>query len=171
MDLISLAKAHIEAENNHSLDQTMATIGPDGAYYKVYANNETFTSRNDIRTFYDATMKGLPDMNVEIEHMIQDEESRHVFLQYKFTGTHLGDFSGLPPTGKRLTYQGAILYQFDENGKLIKEVNYFDKTEILSSIGLIRDTNTKLGQFLLMFPQSPFYTLKAAIKSLFRKKQ
>ncbi|MBS1902671.1 MAG: ester cyclase [Bacteroidetes bacterium] len=171
MDLIALAKAHIEAENIHSLEATMATIGPDGAYYKIYANNEAFTSRDAISTFYHDTMAGVPDMKVEIEHMIKDEESRHVFLQYKFVGTHLGDFSGLPPTGKTLTYQGAILYQFDENGKLIKEVNYFDKTEILASIGVIRDTNTKLGQFLLMFPQSPIYTLRAAIASLFKKKK
>jgi steroid delta-isomerase-like uncharacterized protein len=170
MDLFALAHAHINAENNHSLEETMATIGADGAYYKIYANDEEFTSRNDINSFYHDTMQGVPDMKVEVEHMIKDEESRHVFLQYKFIGTHLGDFSGLPPTGKTLTYHGAILYQFDENGKLIKEVNYFDKTEILASIGVLRDTNTKFGQFLLMFFQSPFYTLKAAIKSLFKKK-
>lgn len=168
MDLFKLARKHIEAENDHDVVGTLDMIGKDGAFYKVYSNNLTFTSRTAISDFYSDAMKGIPDMHVEIDHMIKDEASRHVFVQYRFTGTHSGHFYDLPPTGKKISYHGGILYKFDRKGKLVKEVTYFDKTEILASIGLLRDTNTQLGKFLLIFWQSPIYTLKAAVKTLFK---
>lgn len=171
LDLVALTIAHIEAENIHSVPATMDTISADGAYYKVFSNNQTFTSRPDISVFYGDTMDGIPDMHVAVEHMIVDKEKREVFAQYLFTGTHTGTFQDLPPTGKPIMYHGGILYQFDENGKLTKEVQYFDKTEILASLGLIRDTNTTMGKFLLIFFQSPFYMIRAAFAMLFKKKK
>ena len=110
-------------------------------------------------------------MHVEVENIIQDKEKRQVFAQYKFTGTHKGNLSGLAPTNKKISYHGAILYEFDEKGKLTKEHTYFDKTELLASIGVIKDTSTKIGMFLLFLFQSPFYALKCGWINLFGKKK
>jgi steroid delta-isomerase-like uncharacterized protein len=170
MDLLDLARRHIEAENEHDLEKTMETIGEAGAEYRVYPTGEEFSSREDIRKFYAETYWAFPDMRVEVQNLIQDTPRRQAFLQYKFEATFERPIWGLAPTGRKFSYNGAILYEFDESGKLTKELNYFDKTELLHSMGIILDSNTTLGQFFLIFPQNPFYLLKVLWTKLFGKR-
>ncbi|HXG94978.1 MAG TPA: nuclear transport factor 2 family protein [Blastocatellia bacterium] len=171
MDLLELAKAHIEAENQRNLTATMETVADGGAYYHIHGTGRVFTSREDISDFYGEAYEAVPDMHIEIRNAVVDETRRQIFVEYTFTGTNSGTLEGLAPTNKPVRYEGAILYEFDEASKLTKEVTYFDKTEALTSMGLIRNPNTKLGMFLLLFPQSPFFMLKTIIYNLFKKKK
>jgi steroid delta-isomerase-like uncharacterized protein len=170
-ELIELAKEHIAAENDHDLDQTMETISPNGAEYVVYATEQSFNSREAIREFYRETYTAFPDMKVEVRNLISNAASRQVFLEYTFVATFVKPIWGLAATKRRFSYHGAIVYGFDETGKLTKEINYFDKTELLASMGVIRNTNTLLGKILLVFPQSPFYFIKSALVNLFSRRQ
>lgn len=51
MNLIELARQHIQAENDHDVPATMATISENGADYKIWSNNESFASRQTIEDF------------------------------------------------------------------------------------------------------------------------
>lgn len=87
------------------------------------------------------------------------------------TGKHEKTLWALAATKKNITCHRAIIYEFDQHGKLIREETYFDKTAPLASVGIIRDTRTKLGIFLLILPQSPILALRSALKTLFGKKK
>ena len=167
MDLLAAAHRHIEAENHHNIAKIMQTIADGGADYMLFPNDQQFSSREAIKDFYAEIAYAVPDMHVQVDNIFQDQDSRQVCVQYTFTGTHKRAFWGLAPTHKPLNYHGCILYAFDAAGKLTREIGYFDKTEILTSLGIIRDTNTTLGQFLLIFFQSPIYTLKSGLRPLF----
>jgi steroid delta-isomerase-like uncharacterized protein len=169
LDLAQLAREHIDSENAHDLDRTMNTIGPDGAEYKIYPTGETFSSRDQIREFYGQTYTAFPDMQVAIRNIFVDDASRQVFAEYTFKATFQNPIWGLAPTGRPFSYDGVIVYAFDGSGKLTKEVTYFDKTELLASMGIIRDPNSLLGKILLIFPQSPFYFIKSVLVNLFHK--
>ena len=169
MDYIDLARKHIEAENEHSVEKTMNTIAPNGADYVIFPKDESFDSREDINKFYSELIENIPDMHVEIQNIFQDKDSRQVCSQYVFTGTHNKYVWGLAPTGKQFKYNGSIVYNFDENGKLTKEQTYFDKMELLYSIGKICNPNSELGLFWLLFTQRPFYALKCLWYKLFKK--
>jgi steroid delta-isomerase-like uncharacterized protein len=171
MGLLELARAHIEAENQHDLNLTMSTISDSGADYVVHSTGDAFSSRDEIRNFYEETFTAFPDMRVEIQNLIQDVERRQVLLQYGFTGTFKKPYQGLAPTNRQCYYDGAILYEFDQAGKLTKEIDYFDKTAFLTSMGIIKDTNSTLGKALLIFPQSPIYFLRCVWLRLFGRKQ
>jgi steroid delta-isomerase-like uncharacterized protein len=136
MDLLELAKAHLGAESLHDLALTMDTIAANGADYKMYANGESYTSREDISRFYADSFAAIPDLSIEIRNSMIDQASRQVFIEYTLTGTNRGALSGLAPTKKPIRYDGAAIYQFDETGKLTKEVTYFDKTDVLRSMGM-----------------------------------
>jgi len=45
-------------------------------------------------------------------------EGNTVALRGKVRGTHLGDFNGIPPTGKRFSVDVAVFYRID-NGKIV----------------------------------------------------
>ncbi len=169
MDLIQLAMEHIEAEMARDMPRIMATLA-DEISYKIYPSGEEFTRTEEVEAFYQMLVDNVPDLHLEVKHIFQDPEKREVCVEYRFTGTHSRTVWGLPPTHKPIVYDGCVLYAFDEAGKLTREIGYFDKTEVLASISLIRDARTPLGQFWLIFPQSPWYALKAAISRLFSKR-
>lgn len=171
MDLLALAKAHIEAENQHDLDATMATVAAGGAFYDIHPTNETTNSRDVIHDLYADAYQAIPDMHIDLKNAVVDEAKRQVFIQYVLTGTNRGSLQGLAPTNKPVRYNGAILYAFDEAGKLIQESVYFDKCEPLISMGLVRDPNTTLGLFLWLLPQSPLFLIKTLFYKLFKKKK
>ncbi|MEA2166625.1 MAG: hypothetical protein QOK37_4752 [Thermoanaerobaculia bacterium] len=171
MDLLALAKAHIEAENHQDVDATMATVAPGGAFYDIHASGQTTHSRDAIRELYADAFQAIPDMHIDLKNAVVDETKRQVVIQYAVTGTNRGSLQGLAPTNKPVRYNGAILYAFDEAGKLIEENVYFDKCEILISMGLIKDPNTTLGLFLMLGLQSPIFLIKTMFYRLFHKKK
>jgi predicted ester cyclase len=147
----------------------MSTISNNGAYYRIYATGESFRDREEIREFYNATFTAFPDLHIEIKNLIQDVACKQVLLEYRFVATFKNPLWGLDPTNRQFFYDGAIVYEFDETGKLTKEIGYFDKAELLASMGIIRDTNTLLGKILLILPQNPLYFVKSALLNLFGK--
>src|SRR5919197_4835222 len=84
MDLLALAKAHIEAENQHDLDATMDTVAPGGAFSDIHPTNQTTNSREVIRELYADASQAIPDMHIQIHNAVVDEAKRQVFIQYTF---------------------------------------------------------------------------------------
>lgn len=55
--------------------------------------------------------RALGEYECTIEDMIE-EESRAA-ARMRFTGLHRGDFFGVPPTGRRITWAGAAFFTMD----------------------------------------------------------
>jgi steroid delta-isomerase-like uncharacterized protein len=175
LDLFALALAHISTENRTDLDPekradlAISTVADD-AYYLIYPTAQELRGGQTIRQYYVDSFAALPDMNIDVQHMMKDEEQRQVVCQYRITGQDSGHLQGLEPTNRDIEYYGNILYQFDESGRVAKEITYFEKTEVLTTLGLIKDTTTPLGLLLLFLPQSPIYALRCMWANLFGKK-
>ena len=75
------------------------------------------------------------DLTVTIEHLIIDGENVASVLTLE--GTHIGDFLGIPPTGKRFQMPAVFFYQL-ENGKIVRERRIYDFTGLLLQIGVLK---------------------------------
>jgi predicted ester cyclase len=53
------------------------------------------------------------------------------------TGTHQGDFMGLPATGKALRWTGIAIYRFNDEGKIDGRWQEFDGMTLFMQLGLI----------------------------------
>ncbi len=51
--------------------------------------------------------------------------------------THIGEFLGMPPTGKRFIMPAVFFYQL-ENGKIVRERRIYDFTGLLVQIGVLK---------------------------------
>lgn len=175
LDLYGLASAHVETENRIDLEAAkraelaMTTVADD-AYYLIYPTGQELRGGDQILQYYTASFQALPDMHIDIQHMMKDEQKRQVVCQYRITGLDKGHLQGLLPTNRRIEYYGNILYEFNEAGKITKEITYFEKTEVLSTMGLIHPTQTPLGLLLLILPQSPIYSLKLIVSNLLHRR-
>ncbi len=73
------------------------------------------------------------DLEARVETMISRDGV--VASTMTLTGTHDGDFDGLPPTGARLTVPLAIFSRMAD-GRIVEEWEFFDTGAILAQLGV-----------------------------------
>ena len=66
--------------------------------------------------YLDMVHAALADYRCEIMELISEESK--VFAKMQFSGLHHGKFMGYNPTGRRLVWDGAALFNF-QNGKVV----------------------------------------------------
>lgn len=82
-----------------------------------------------VASFY----AGLPDVTETVNQVIVGKD--RVVLYVTYTGTHDGDFFGIPATGNSVTFDGIGIFRFDENGLAVENWAVVDVVGILAQIG------------------------------------
>jgi predicted ester cyclase len=96
-----------------------------------------------LRDHYNNLLAGFPDMRIDIADIIADgEKVAHRFL---FSGTHKGEFLGIPPTGKLVRAPGVHIHLF-RNGRAVEVWQIFDNLSFLSGIGAISRVQSEKNQ-------------------------
>jgi steroid delta-isomerase-like uncharacterized protein len=75
------------------------------------------------------------DLTVTIEELLVDGNKAATVLSIE--GTHIGEFLGLEPTGKRFTMPAVFFYEL-ENGQIVRERRIYDFTGMLVQIGVLK---------------------------------
>ena len=78
----------------------------------------------------------FPDGQSTVEHLIAEGDT--VVLRWTFTGTHQGDFFGIPPTGKQVTTQGIDWYHL-QGGQITELWDVIDEAGLLIQLGVLPD--------------------------------
>jgi predicted ester cyclase len=84
--------------------------------------------------FWDMVHEAFPDMQVEIE--ITVAEGDLVCEHSVIRATHGGDWMGVPPTGKPVTWDMTNLYKLS-NGKLTDRWGAFDQMALMQQMGVM----------------------------------
>jgi predicted ester cyclase len=80
-------------------------------------------------------VEGFPDLRLTVEDATGDGDL--VAQRIHFEGTHTGVFQGLPPTGKKVTFEGLELNRHGEDGKVVEHWFQLDALSLLQQLGLI----------------------------------
>jgi steroid delta-isomerase-like uncharacterized protein len=75
------------------------------------------------------------DLTTKVDNLIVEGNNAVTVLLLE--GTHIGEFLGIPPTGKRFTMPAVFFYQL-ENGKIVRERRVYDFTGLLVQIGVLK---------------------------------
>jgi steroid delta-isomerase-like uncharacterized protein len=86
---------------------------------------------NDVRL---ANRQGFPDFNITVEDVVAEDDK--VVKRFVFSGTHTGEFAGIPPTGKQVTMRGIALYRL-ARGKVSEIYWNYDVFGLLQQLGAI----------------------------------
>ncbi len=86
---------------------------------------------DSLDPFYTA----MPDWHVTEDYVVAQGD--RVASRGTITGTHLGSFMGVPPTGKKITWTGIIIYRVDDNGMVVERWQDFDRMGMLQQLGVI----------------------------------
>jgi steroid delta-isomerase-like uncharacterized protein len=72
------------------------------------------------------------DLVWTVEEMVADGDA--VAVRYTMTGTHRGEFAGIPPTGKAVVAQSMAFYRLAD-GRIVEERAQLDMLGVLQQLG------------------------------------
>ncbi len=94
--------------------------------------------------FYGQLMNALPDLEIAVQRRHIEEGA--ILVEVVIRGTHLGDWRGLPATGRRIEFPLCGVYTFDAEDRLAGERIYYDRGSVLRQLGVFHEPQTALGQ-------------------------
>jgi steroid delta-isomerase-like uncharacterized protein len=89
------------------------------------------TIKGEIEYFRTAA----PDLTYTVEDQVAEVDK--VVSRYRVSGTHQGEFFGVPGTGNRVEFTGIQIDRFDESGKIVEEWPEYDLLGAMRQIGAI----------------------------------
>jgi steroid delta-isomerase-like uncharacterized protein len=91
--------------------------------------------REEIQRVYQIWFTAFPDLRFEEYDFLIDND--RVALVMTVTGSHAGDFFGLPASGRHVQAVCAFLYTL-RNGEIVHERRILDFTGVLIQVGVLR---------------------------------
>ena len=90
--------------------------------------------REAPKVLFTMLRSAFPDLKATIEHLIA--EGDEVVLHMTWTGTHEGEFMGIPPTGKRISINVIDILGMAE-GKLVEHWGVMDSMTMMQQLGVV----------------------------------
>ena len=128
----AIVRKMIEAFNRRNFAIVDELTAPD-----FIEHTHRYKGREANKQFLNMHVKGFPDFNMAIEEIIA--EGDNVWVRFKVTGTHTGEFHGLTPTGAKVTFASVQMYRIVD-GKIAECWAVSDSAEFLRQLGVMEYT-------------------------------
>lgn len=102
--------------------------------YLLVSTAGTFDGLPAVAGVMSAVYGAMPDIEYTLDEVLVDGDN--AIVRYTYTGTHLGDFLGIPPTGHRITCSGLEIDRI-EHGKLVETQNFTNYYCLLAGMGAL----------------------------------
>jgi steroid delta-isomerase-like uncharacterized protein len=106
-------EAWYAAISSHKFERILAFLAPDIRYEDVPTGTVS-EGPEAVREFFRRTWSAIPDMKMVSGHTLQTAGG--VAAEWVTTGTHLGDFPGLPATGNAFHVRGISMIELGDDG-------------------------------------------------------
>ena len=127
----AVVREHMESENRHEFDATIATFARPR--YEIIPTGEIYDGEAAVRGYFAASRAAFPDQRNELRALHHTDNA--VIVEFDLLGTHLGPLRGVPPTGKAFRCPMTAFFVF-EGDRIVCERVYFDSATILRQLGL-----------------------------------
>jgi steroid delta-isomerase-like uncharacterized protein len=126
----AIVNQHADAENRHDVEATIATFH----HPRYEVNGQPSDGTEAVRELLQGLMDGFPDFHIDMGKMRHADDA--VIGEGLITGTHDGEWAGIPPTGRRVEFPVVTIFEFDGD-RLLCEKAYFDMATVLTQIGVL----------------------------------
>jgi steroid delta-isomerase-like uncharacterized protein len=90
--------------------------------------------REGTRQLFSALHSAFPDLRAEIEDVVAQDDK--VVFRMTWQGTQSGEFMGIPPTGKRVTWEVFDMVRVVD-GKVAEHWGLMDQLNLMQQLGVI----------------------------------
>jgi steroid delta-isomerase-like uncharacterized protein len=92
------------------------------------------TGAQAIKEVFARLLQAFPDLHITVEDLIAEGDK--VVSRNSVTGTHQGEYMGLPPTGKTVTYNEIFVFRFI-NSRIAETWGIVDVLSQMQQLGVI----------------------------------
>ena len=157
---VATVNEHMRLENAYDFPGCVGEFGK--AKYELVADGELFDGPDRVHFFLSQNHTAFPDFVFEPTRVSPTTDA--VLVEGRFTGTHLGPWRGLPPTGRKVDFAMCLVFEF-EGAAMVNEKLYFDLSTPLRQLGVADDYNTTRGKLTAALTH-PVVILEAVLFSL-----
>ena len=123
-----------EIWNGRQFEVIDELYGPDYvADYRPYAPLRV--GRDSVRDMVERAYLTMPDYHEELLTMVAEDDTVAVHL--RISGTQLGDWGPIPPTGRRLEFEEMIILRFNDSGQVVHQRGIVDNLAGLRQAGVM----------------------------------
>ena len=130
---IQIAEKQIAALNARDLDQYLSRIDPS-----YVGESETLPGPirgpEGARQAISMLFAAFPDLRIEADQILASGD--HIIARLRLSGTHKGNFAGIAPTNKSVSWQGCNVVEM-RNGKAIRSRVYADNASLFQQLGIL----------------------------------
>jgi steroid delta-isomerase-like uncharacterized protein len=129
---VELIRQHLLLEQEGQYEAILAGMTDPPEYYLPGIADEPIRSRDGVSGIHHMLFESLEGISIEIVTI--DANDEFGFAEVVTSGRHVGEFMGIPATGKmtRLSSCGVFLFK---DGKIQRESIYADRAEFLRQVG------------------------------------
>ncbi len=101
------------------------------------------TGREGAKQFFAMMRSAFPDLHLTIEDMIAEGDK--VVMRSTWSGTHQGEFMGIPATGRRVTVS-AIDISRVADGRIVEHWEQSDALGLMQQLGVVSPPEQTSGR-------------------------
>jgi steroid delta-isomerase-like uncharacterized protein len=127
-----LVKHDFEEINKGNVEIMNEMYAPEYRFYSPSFNPKPM-SREETIEFIKTIFKAFPDVNWRIEKLFVDGDT--AIIWNVVTGTHQGEFAGIPATGNKIEVSSILLWRL-KDGKVVEEREEADYLGLMQQLGM-----------------------------------
>ena len=121
-----------ECWNQGNLNAVSELVANDCRYHDPVFPSLTSGAEN-IKNHIQTCRNGFPDLTFATDDTIA--ERNEVVVHWTGTGTHKGEFLGMPPTNKKASVTGTSIFRI-EGGKIVEEWANWNLMSMMEQLGI-----------------------------------
>jgi steroid delta-isomerase-like uncharacterized protein len=92
-------------------------------------------SKDGVLAFFAMQLAAFPDMRMHVQDVVAD--GGKVVARVRFTGTHSGDFMGMPATGRSVDANLFDMFVIGDDGMALEHWGVMDQLAIMQQLGAV----------------------------------
>jgi steroid delta-isomerase-like uncharacterized protein len=128
---LEIIEEHFRSEVDKEFDRTLATFNGHPRY-EIIPTGQVFDGDDEVLAYHRNQRTAFPDQRHENVRLHFADDA--VITEFDLLGTNLGEFYGMPPTGKDFRVPVIAVFFF-EGDRITNERIYLDTATLLTQIG------------------------------------
>ncbi len=133
MDHAETTRALFAALNSGDLDGFIASMADDMVEHEQAPGLEP--TKEGVAQFFRMWTAAFPDLRMEPQDVVADGD--RVAVRLRITGTHQGDFMGMPASGRGIDVGAIDIMRFGDDGLVHEHWGVSDALTMMQQLGAI----------------------------------
>lgn len=132
MDHAASVRRLYELVNAHDVDAFDEILAEDFVEHEELPG--LAPGREGVKQFFGHQLAAFPDLRMEPEDVLSSGDK--VVARVRMTGTHRGEFVGIPASGRSIDIQLIDIIRFDDDGRAVEHWGVADMMRLMQQLGM-----------------------------------